>query len=44
MFAATVPSRGFNGTIPQCCLDHGTGFQPPEFMVCNPLINLFIFH
>ncbi|XP_051163553.1 uncharacterized protein LOC127282981 isoform X2 [Leptopilina boulardi] len=37
--SATVPSRGFNGTIPQCCLDHGTGFQPPEFMhpECLPI-------
>ncbi|KZC13739.1 Chorion peroxidase, partial [Dufourea novaeangliae] len=30
---ATGQSRGFNGTIPQCCLNFGTGFQPPEFMV-----------
>ncbi|XP_012535738.1 uncharacterized protein LOC105836333 isoform X3 [Monomorium pharaonis] len=29
---ATGQSRGFNGTIPQCCLQRGTGFQPPEFM------------
>ncbi|XP_026673359.1 uncharacterized protein LOC108629732 [Ceratina calcarata] len=28
---ATGQSRGFNGSIPQCCLNFGTGFQPPEF-------------
>ncbi|XP_076235056.1 uncharacterized protein LOC143179627 [Calliopsis andreniformis] len=36
---ATGQSRGFNGTIPQCCLNFGTGFQPPEFMhpECLPI-------
>ncbi|XP_066595076.1 uncharacterized protein [Prorops nasuta] len=29
---ATAQSRGFNGTVPQCCLNGGAGFQPPEFM------------
>ncbi|XP_033215658.1 uncharacterized protein LOC117172036 [Belonocnema kinseyi] len=29
---ATGQSRGFNGTVPQCCLDRGAGFQSPEFM------------
>ncbi|XP_018314988.1 uncharacterized protein [Mycetomoellerius zeteki] len=32
---ATGQSRGFNGTVPQCCLQGGIGFQPPEFMVIN---------
>ncbi|XP_076292482.1 uncharacterized protein LOC143214865 [Lasioglossum baleicum] len=36
---ATGQSRGFNGTIPQCCLNFGTGFQPPDFMhpECLPI-------
>ncbi|CAK9817115.1 Chorion peroxidase [Anthophora quadrimaculata] len=36
---ATGQSRGFNGTIPQCCLQFGAGFQPPEFMhpECLPI-------
>ncbi|XP_023289006.1 uncharacterized protein LOC105701425 isoform X2 [Orussus abietinus] len=36
---ATGQSRGFNGTVPQCCLPHGLGFQPPEFMhpECLPI-------
>ncbi|XP_076680501.1 uncharacterized protein LOC143375379 [Andrena cerasifolii] len=36
---ATGQSRGFNGTIPQCCLKFGTGFQPPELMhpECLPI-------
>ncbi|XP_017797675.1 PREDICTED: uncharacterized protein LOC108578790 [Habropoda laboriosa] len=36
---ATGQSRGFNGTIPQCCLKFGAGFQPPEFMhpECLPI-------
>ncbi|EZA49565.1 uncharacterized protein LOC105284479 isoform X2 [Ooceraea biroi] len=29
---ATGQSRGFNGTVPRCCLQRGIGFQPPEFM------------
>ncbi|KAL0130187.1 hypothetical protein PUN28_002048 [Cardiocondyla obscurior] len=40
---ATGQSRGFNGTIPQCCLPGGVGFQPPEFMhpECLPIaVNL----
>ncbi|XP_011686362.1 PREDICTED: uncharacterized protein LOC105449063 isoform X2 [Wasmannia auropunctata] len=40
---ATGQSRGFNGTIPQCCLQGGMGFQPPEFMhpECLPIaVNL----
>ncbi|XP_039301843.1 uncharacterized protein LOC105195032 isoform X2 [Solenopsis invicta] len=40
---ATGQSRGFNGTIPQCCLKGGIGFQPPEFMHpdCLPIaVNL----
>ncbi|XP_011866914.1 PREDICTED: uncharacterized protein LOC105561494 isoform X2 [Vollenhovia emeryi] len=40
---ATGQSRGFNGTIPQCCLQGGVGFQPPEFMhpECLPIaVNL----
>ncbi|KAK1124271.1 hypothetical protein K0M31_006643 [Melipona bicolor] len=28
---ATGQSRGFNGTVPQCCLKFGSDFQPPEF-------------
>ncbi|XP_018358121.1 PREDICTED: uncharacterized protein LOC108757920, partial [Trachymyrmex cornetzi] len=32
---ATGQSRGFNGTVPQCCLQGGIGFQPPGFMVIN---------
>ncbi|XP_018053795.1 PREDICTED: uncharacterized protein LOC108690807 [Atta colombica] len=32
---ATGQSRGFNGTVPQCCLQGGIGFQPSEFMVMN---------
>ncbi|XP_054007680.1 uncharacterized protein LOC128891843 [Hylaeus anthracinus] len=37
---ATGQSRGFNGTIPQCCLNFGSGFQPPEFMhpECLPIV------
>ncbi|XP_076624546.1 uncharacterized protein LOC143343486 [Colletes latitarsis] len=37
---ATGQSRGFNGTVPQCCLNFGTGFQPPEFMhpECLPIV------
>nr|XP_031832927.1 uncharacterized protein LOC116427104 [Nomia melanderi] len=36
---ATGQSRGFNGTIPQCCLNFGVGFQPPELMhpECLPI-------
>ncbi|XP_078034231.1 uncharacterized protein LOC144468548 [Augochlora pura] len=36
---ATGQSRGFNGTIPQCCLNFGKGFQPAEFMhpECLPI-------
>nr|XP_012152649.1 PREDICTED: uncharacterized protein LOC100875470 [Megachile rotundata] len=36
---ATGQSRGFNGTVPQCCLKFGSGFQPPEFMhpECLPI-------
>ncbi|EFN87248.1 Peroxidasin-like protein [Harpegnathos saltator] len=36
---ATGQSRGFNGTVPQCCLPGGAGFQPPEFMhpECLPI-------
>ncbi|OAD55747.1 Chorion peroxidase [Eufriesea mexicana] len=36
---ATGQSRGFNGSIPQCCLKFGSGFQPPEFMhpECLPI-------
>ncbi|XP_043470992.1 peroxidasin-like protein isoform X5 [Leptopilina heterotoma] len=30
--SASIPSRGFNGTIPQCCLERGKGFQLPQFM------------
>ncbi|XP_029672350.1 uncharacterized protein LOC115240990 [Formica exsecta] len=40
---ATGQSRGFNGTVPQCCLPRGAGFQPPEFMhpECLPIaVNL----
>ncbi|XP_032664992.1 uncharacterized protein LOC116841308 isoform X2 [Odontomachus brunneus] len=40
---ATGQSRGFNGTVPQCCLPRGVGFQPPEFMhpECLPIaVNL----
>ncbi|XP_020294336.1 uncharacterized protein LOC109859976 isoform X2 [Pseudomyrmex gracilis] len=40
---ATGQSRGFNGTVPQCCLQGGIGFQPPEFMhpECLPIaVNL----
>nr|XP_050854464.1 uncharacterized protein LOC127065731 isoform X1 [Vespula vulgaris] len=29
--AATGQSRGFNGSVPQCCLNSGLGFQPFEF-------------
>ncbi|XP_043251022.1 uncharacterized protein LOC122396559 [Colletes gigas] len=37
---ATGQSRGFNGTVPQCCLNFGAGFQPPEFMhpECLPIV------
>lgn len=35
ILTATGQSRGFNGTVPQCCLPRGAGFQPPEFMVIN---------
>ncbi|XP_076381230.1 uncharacterized protein LOC117226264 [Megalopta genalis] len=36
---ATGQSRGFNGSIPQCCLNFGKGFQPAEFMhpECLPI-------
>ncbi|XP_012253358.2 uncharacterized protein LOC105684530 isoform X2 [Athalia rosae] len=36
---ATGQSRGFNGTVPQCCANGGAGFQPPEFMhpECLPI-------
>ncbi|XP_071637143.1 uncharacterized protein [Temnothorax longispinosus] len=36
---ATGQSRGFNGTIPRCCLQGGIGFQSPEFMhpECLPI-------
>ncbi|XP_071870045.1 uncharacterized protein [Bombus fervidus] len=36
---ATGQGRGFNGSIPQCCLKFGSGFQPPEFMhpECLPI-------
>ncbi|XP_043785749.1 uncharacterized protein LOC122711243 [Apis laboriosa] len=36
---ATGQSRGFNGSVPQCCLKSGLGFQPPEFMhpECLPI-------
>ncbi|KYN35083.1 Chorion peroxidase, partial [Trachymyrmex septentrionalis] len=36
---ATGQSKGFNGTVPQCCLQGGIGFQPPEFMhpECLPI-------
>ncbi|XP_070163431.1 uncharacterized protein [Polyergus mexicanus] len=40
---ATGQSRGFNGTVPQCCLPRGAGFQPPEFThpECLPIaVNL----
>ncbi|KAG7210468.1 hypothetical protein KM043_011992 [Ampulex compressa] len=40
---ATGQSRGFNGTVPQCCLNAGVGFQPAEFMhpECLPIaVNL----
>lgn len=29
-FEATGQSRGFNGSVPQCCLNSGLGFQPLE--------------
>lgn len=35
LLIATGQSRGFNGTVPQCCLQGGIGFQPPDFMVMN---------
>ncbi|XP_012230188.2 uncharacterized protein [Linepithema humile] len=41
--AATGQSRGFNGTVPQCCLRGGVGFQSPELMhpECLPIaVNL----
>ncbi|XP_025074585.1 uncharacterized protein LOC105429244 [Pogonomyrmex barbatus] len=36
---ATGQSRGFNGTVPQCCLQRGIGLQPSEFMhpECLPI-------
>ncbi|XP_047356142.1 uncharacterized protein LOC124951581 isoform X3 [Vespa velutina] len=36
---ATGQSRGFNGSVPQCCLNSGLGFQPFEFMhpECLPI-------
>ncbi|XP_072760904.1 uncharacterized protein [Anoplolepis gracilipes] len=36
---ATGQSRGFNGSVPQCCLPRNAGFQPPEFMhpECLPI-------
>lgn len=36
---ATGQSRGFNGSVPQCCLPGGVGFQPPEFMVTSETNN-----
>ncbi|XP_015595581.1 uncharacterized protein LOC107267903 isoform X1 [Cephus cinctus] len=36
---ATAQTRGFNGTVPQCCVGRGDDFQPPEFMhpECLPI-------
>ncbi|XP_076752615.1 uncharacterized protein LOC143424444 [Xylocopa sonorina] len=36
---ATGQSRGFNGSVPQCCLEFGAAFQPAEFMhpECLPI-------
>ncbi|XP_046739892.1 uncharacterized protein LOC124407631 [Diprion similis] len=36
---ATGQGTAFNGTIPQCCLNGGGSFQPPEFMhpECLPI-------
>ncbi|CAL7934955.1 unnamed protein product [Xylocopa violacea] len=36
---ATGQSRGFNGSVPQCCLKFGAAFQPAEFMhpECLPI-------
>ncbi|XP_008203085.1 myeloperoxidase [Nasonia vitripennis] len=36
---ATGQSRAFNGSVPQCCLNGGTGFQPPESLhpECLPI-------
>lgn len=31
----SAQSRGFNGSIPQCCQRGGGGFLPPELLVCN---------
>ncbi|KAI4487501.1 hypothetical protein M0804_005650 [Polistes exclamans] len=36
---ATGQSRGFNGSVPQCCLNSGLGFQPFELLhpECLPI-------
>ncbi|XP_046610472.1 uncharacterized protein LOC124300423 isoform X1 [Neodiprion virginianus] len=36
---ATGQGRAFNGTVPQCCLNGGGSFQPPDFMhpECLPI-------
>ncbi|KAI4489483.1 hypothetical protein M0802_011095 [Mischocyttarus mexicanus] len=37
---ATGQSRGFNGSVPQCCLNSGLGFQPLELLhpECLPIL------
>lgn len=36
----SAQSRGFNGSVPQCCQKGGFGFLPPELMVSNTFSNI----